>query len=118
MRHISFSLTTAQVCRRQKTVTRRLRWLDLKPGALLLGVEKSMGRKPGEPLVKLAVIRVTNVRREPLSRMIHEPEYGRAEAALEGFPDMSGNEFAHMFSHEMDCDLTQEITRIEFEYVD
>jgi len=118
MRHISCALTKEQIRARSKHVTRRLRWFMAHPGMLLQVVEKSMGRKHGEPLVKLAVIRVTDMRREPLSRMIHEPEYGRAEAALEGFPEMSGFEFACMFQQEIGGDLTQEITRIAFEYVD
>jgi len=118
MRHLSCALTKEQIRARSKHVTRRLRWFMAHPGMLLQVVEKSMGRKPGEPLVKLAVIRVTDVRREPLSRMIHEPEYGRAEAALEGFPELDGFEFACMFAREMGCDITKKITRIAFEYVD
>ena len=118
MRHISCALTEQQILDETKGCTRRLGWLDVKVGELLQVVRKSMGRKPGEPLVKLKVIRVTDVRREPLSRMIHEQEYGRTEAILEGFPDLDGFEFACMFSHEMKCEITREITRIAFEYVD
>jgi len=118
MRHISYAITTRQIRNRTKRVTRHLRWFHATPGMLLQVVEKSMGRIHGEPLVKLAVIRVTDVRREPLSRMIREPEYGRAEAALEGFPEMDGFEFACMFAREIGGDLSQEVTRIAFEYVD
>lgn len=59
MRNISFQLTTEAIRNRTKTVTRRLNWLNLKPGDLLQGCEKCMGRRHGEPLVKLAVIRPT-----------------------------------------------------------
>lgn len=120
MRHISCSLTTRQIRNRTKRVTRRLGWLCAKPGMLLQVCEKCMGRKPGEPLVKLAVIRVTEVRRELLARLIHEPEYGQAEAALEGFPEMNGFEFARMFIEHMGDgkNFQIEVTRIAFEYVD
>ena len=43
MRNISFSMTTEQVRRREKTVTRRLGWSDLKPGTILQAVEKAQG---------------------------------------------------------------------------
>ena len=118
MRHISFQLTTRQVRERSKFVTRRLRWFHAVPGMLLQGVEKSMGRRHGEPLVLLPVIRVADVRREPLSLLFHDPKYGRIETALEGFPELDGFAFASMFASEMRCDLSEEITRIAFQYVD
>jgi hypothetical protein len=48
MRNISFSITRFQFCDRTKTVTRRLGWAKLKPGDVLMGVEKAMGLKKGE----------------------------------------------------------------------
>ena len=118
MRHLSCALTKRQIKARTKRVTRRLRWLHAKPGMLLQVVEKSMGRKPGEPLVKLAVVRGVSVRREPLKRLIDDPEYGRAEAALEGFPEMDGYDFAAFFCRKMKVCFRTCVTRIEFEYVD
>jgi hypothetical protein len=69
MQNISFTLTTAQVRARSKTVTRRIGWENLKAGTLLCAVEKGQGLKKGERAKKLGVIRVTNVRREELQLM-------------------------------------------------
>lgn len=77
-----------------------------------------MGLKPGEKIERLGQIRVTNVRRESLKRMIDEPTYGIREAKREGFPKMRGSEFALMFVQHMGGDLWQVVTRIEFEYLE
>lgn len=77
-----------------------------------------MGLKPGEKIEKLATIRVVDVTREPLSEMVSSVGYGRAEARLEGFPGITGDEFVEMFCSHMGGDRDQEVTRIEFEYVD
>ena len=65
-RHMSFSMTTAQFRARTKTVTRRFGWWFLKPGDLVMGVEKSQGLKKGEKVVRLGLIRIVSVRTEPL----------------------------------------------------
>lgn len=117
-RNISFALTTKQFRERTKTVTRRLRWNNVKAGDILMGVEKAMGLKPGEKLVRLGTIRVTDAKNEPLQRMIDDPEYGRIEAAKEGFPKMTGAEFVAMFCRHMKCDASFAPKRIEFEYID
>ncbi len=100
-RNISFALTTEQFRKRTKWVTRRLRWLNIKQGDVLCGVVKAMGLKPGEKIERLGLIRVTNVRREPLSLMIDDPNYGQQEAIAEGFPEMKGSEFVEMFCSHM-----------------
>lgn len=118
MRHISFQFTKAQILARTKTVTRRMGWRNLKPGARLQGVEKGMGLKKGEKIVKLAVIEVVSVRREPL---INVRELG--ETDKEGFPEGSPywwpSEFIRFFcaSHK-GCTPETEVTRIEFRYVE
>ncbi len=119
MRNISCSLTTRQVRAREKFVTRRLGWLDLEVGEELQVCEKCMGRKPGEPLVKLAVVVVTGVRREPLRRLLDEPRYGRAELVLEGFPDWTRQRFVEFFckSHK-GCEPGTVVTRIAWRYRD
>jgi len=117
-RNISFSLTTKQFRDRSKTVTRRLRWDNVKVGDILMGVEKAMGLKPGEKMVRLGPIRVTDARNEPLQLMIDDPDYGKAEAAKEGFPEMSGAEFVEMFCKHMKVVPSYAPKRIEFEYVD
>lgn len=70
MRNASFLLTEQQVLEEVKDVTRRLRWFWAKPGMRLQAVRKSMGRKAGEPIVKLKVIEITSVRREPLNALL------------------------------------------------
>lgn len=118
MRNMSFMLTTQQVRDRTKTVTRRLGWEDLKPGTELCAVEKSQGLKKGEKVKKICVIRVTDVRRETLRLMADDADYGKAEAVKEGFPDLGGYGFALMFCDHNGVEIDEDVTRIEFEYVD
>ncbi len=115
-RNISFSRTTDQIRDKTKTVTRRKKWLFVKPGDILNACVKCMGLKPGEKIEHICQIRVTNVRREKLSAMCIL-RYGDKEAILEGFPEFSGREFVRMFCDDMGGDKHQEVTRIEFEYV-
>lgn len=115
-RNISFALTTEQFRNRTKTVTRRLGWKNLKVGDVLNACVKCMGLKPGEQIERLGQIRVVSVTREKLFAM--RGQYGNDEAAKEGFPEMIGNDFVLMFCEHMNCDINQEVTRIEFEYID
>lgn len=123
MRNMSFSLTTPQFRARTKTVTRRMGWSKLKPGDVVMGVEKGMGLKPGEQIVRLGPIQILSVRGEPLQQMTDDRDYGRAECALEGFgehPELSHPAvFVEFFcrSHK-GCKPHTVINRIEFEYVD
>lgn len=117
MRSISFALTTEQIRNRSKTVTRRLGWDHLKPGTLLQGVVKGMGLKKGESPEKLAVIVVTDVRREYLDEMENRLRYGAGECRNEGFPEMAGDQFVAMFCRHMGVKPSTEVTRIEFRYV-
>jgi len=117
--NISFSLTKKQFLNRTKTVTRRLGWKDLKPGAVLQGVEKAQGLKKGEHIVPMGMILVADVRREPLSLLLVDENYGRDEVRKEGFPGMSPGEFVRFF-----CKANGgvwdglKVTRIEFEYLE
>ena len=122
MRNMSFALTTDQIMDGTKTVTRRLGWLNLKPGQQLRPVRKCMGLKPGE---KLDVLRdpltVVSVRREPLRSMLDDSEYGLRECALEGFgmhPDYhEPSNFVAMFcATYKGCTPDTVVTRIEFAY--
>jgi len=114
---MSFSLTTPQILARSKTVTRRMGWRFLKPGDLIQAVERSRGLKKGEPLHKLAVLRIVDVRVEPLSRLVTDPGYGEDELPREGFPCWTRDEFIDMFMRTHGLKTTDaEVTRIEFEY--
>lgn len=121
MRNMSFMLTKEQILARTKTVTRRLGWKNLKAGHILQPVEKGMGLRKGERVVKLGgPIVVTKVRREMLNRIMIStiPLYGQNEMVLEGFPGMEPDDFVSMFckTHRGSCP-TSTVTRIEFEYV-
>lgn len=118
VRNMSFSLTTPQMLAREKTVTRRIGWRFLKPGDLVQAVEQARGLKKGEVLRKLAVLRIVDVRVEPLSRLVSDPRYGEDELPREGFPCWSRDEFLEMFrrTHRLTTN-DAEVTRIEFEYV-
>jgi hypothetical protein len=114
---MSFSLTTPKILARGKTVTRRIGWRFLKPGDLIQAVERSRGREKGEPLHKLAVLRIVNVRVEPLSRLVTDPRYGEDELPREGFPCWTRDEFVDMFMRTHGLKTNEaEVTRIEFEY--
>lgn len=127
MRNISFSLTTPQFKARSKFVTRRLGWDYLEINEELMGCEKCMGRKPGEELVRLGPIIVAEKRREPLEFMTKDPAYGFAETVLEGFPEMTPEQFVEFFcrTHKvkletgkiMQCTPATVITRIAFRYL-
>jgi hypothetical protein len=111
MRRMSFALTEAQFVAGTKTVTRRLGWLNLKPGTLLLGVNKSMGLKRGEQARQLGVIRVLHVRREPLDKITDD------DVVCEGFPSEGWPWFVKMFVDATKCSADTEITRIEFAHL-
>src|SRR6185503_17624415 len=81
---MSFLLTTPQMLAREKRVTRRIGWRFLAPGDLVQAVERARG-VPRDRLRRLAVLRVADVRVEPLRRLLDQPEYGEVEVALEGF---------------------------------
>jgi len=114
---MSFSLTTAQMRARQKTVTRRIGWERLRVGEELLAVEKAMGLKAGERQVPIGVIRVVDVRRERLDEVVNPArgDYGAREMALEGFPGMDPQDFLFLFLERIDP--FELVTRIEFEYL-
>lgn len=119
-RLMSVAFTEQAVIQRRKTVTRRKGWWEdrhgrriLNPGDLLLLCRKVQGRRPGEPLVRLAEVRVIDVRREPLAHITDQ------EIALEGFPGMSRDEFMHRFFVEAQGIRPDDlVTRIEWEYLD
>lgn len=118
MRCISFAMTTAQVRAREKDVTRRRGWEFAKAGMVLRAVEKGQGLKKGEKVVTLGFIRLTRVTFEPLDRLLHLEAYGRDEVRREGFAALSPSAFVDMFCRSHACRPCDEVTRIEFVYVD
>lgn len=123
MRNMSFALTKPQYLDGSKDVTRRLGWLLLKADDHIMGVEKAMGLKPGEKIVRLGESVVVSTRREPLRRMIDDLDYGFAEIIREGFadhPTIKGpSAFVEFFcSTHKGCTPETVVTRIEFKRVE
>ena len=124
-RLMSVAMTTDAVIERRKTVTRRKGWWVDKNGRRLLSVgdtltlcRKVQGRKPGEPIERLADVEVVDIRREVLSDLLVMPNYGRSEVAAEGFPGMAAGDFVHRYFVEAQgFDHDDEVTRIEWRYL-
>ncbi|WP_234798116.1 hypothetical protein [Mycobacteroides chelonae] len=108
---MSVALTTDQVRRRQKTVTRRIGWTMIRPGDQLTLCPKVRGRRRGEPLERIVTVEVVAVRRERLSTITTD------DTKAEGFPEMTAAEFVEFFcaTHKGVCADT-EVTRIEWAY--
>jgi hypothetical protein len=114
MRNMSFALTTEQIRRREKTVTRRIGWKNAKPGDVVQPVVKGQGLKKGETVERIGgPIRFVCVEREALGCIL-----GRAgDVDREGFPRMTAIAFVNMFCDHNGCEPDDTVTRIEFEYV-
>ena len=110
-RLMSVSLTEDAVRDRTKTVTRRLGWAFLRPGDRLTLCRKVMGRRKGEPLVKLAEVEVVDVRRERLEAITEE------DVAREGFLEWGPLLFVAFFCEHMKCLPSDIVTRIEWRYL-
>jgi hypothetical protein len=109
---MSVALTEDAVRERRKTVTRRHGWLFAKAGDRLTLCRQVMGRRKGEPLVRLAEVEIVSVRREPLC-VVTGIDVGR-----EGFTGWTAPQFVQFFTDHMGGDPCQEVTRIEWRYLD
>ena len=110
-RLMSVALSEQAVRDRTKTVTRRLGWSYLEPGDRLTLCKKVQGRK-GEPLDRIAEVRVVDVRREQLDAITYE------DCVAEGFPDYPPERFVEFFCDSMRCKPSTTVTRIEWRYLD
>lgn len=116
---MSVAFTEGAVRGRRKTVTRRKGWEFLKPGDRLTLCRKVMGRRNGEPLVRIAEVEVVSVRREHLHNMTLDPVYGKQEVELEGCSPMSPEDFVyHYFEWKQKIPRETEVTRIEWRYLE
>ncbi len=111
MRAMSFMLTTEQILNETKTVTRRLNWLNLKPGTQLRAVRKAMGLAKGEKQEFLKTIEVVAVERQFLD------DISKEDVIREGFPNLSPRQFVDKFCKAMNCAQRTIVTVIEFKYV-
>lgn len=110
---MSFALTTRQVRRREKTVTRRNGWRFARAGMIVQPIVKGQGLKRGERVKKIGgPIRFLKVTREPLGWITAE------DCAREGFPFMRPIEFVELYTRANGGTARQIVTRIEFEYVE
>jgi hypothetical protein len=117
-RLMSCAYTEQQVIDRTKRVTRRLGWMTTRPGHELVLCRKVMGRRKGEPLVRLARVRVLEAYRESLQVLIERPAWGAAEMILEGFPGMDPAVFIQTyFVTAQGVAPDTEVTRIRWEYL-
>lgn len=129
-RLMSVAFTEQAVVDRRKTVTRRRNWWTdkngrrlLHPGDRLTLCRKVMGRKPGEPLVRLAEVEVVDVRRERLTALLggtapYWTEYGAAEMTREGFPGRDPHWFVgKLFTEAQGIGPDEQVTRIEWRYL-
>lgn len=122
---MSVSHTEQAVRDRRKTVTRRLGWTFLKPGDRLTLCRKVMGRKKGEPLERIAEVKVVSVRREPLYWMSDvdvmregiAPWDDRFDEWYEDSGLPPAHSFVSWFAWKFDCLPETEITRIEWRYL-
>lgn len=111
-RLMSVSLTEDEVRARTKTVTRRLGWRFVRQGDRLQLCRKVMGRKPGEPLERIALVEIVDVRLERLDAIT------AAEVAREGFPEWTPEQFVEFFCDHMKVTPDTVVTRIEWRYLE
>ncbi|WP_245671687.1 hypothetical protein [Nocardia amamiensis] len=110
-RLMSVSLTEPQVHARTKTVTRRLGWRMLRPGDRVTLCRKVMGRRPGDPLVRIVDVEIVSIRREPLGAITPEDVFA------EGFGNLSPSQFVEFFcATHSGCQPNTMVTRIEWRY--
>lgn len=115
---MSVALTERAVRDRRKTVTRRLGWRFLRAGDRLTLCRKVMGRKPGEPLVRIAEVEVVSVRREPLGAMTDDDVAREGvDATLEVAGRTEAEAWISWFAWTMKCSVDDEVTRIEWRYL-
>jgi hypothetical protein len=111
-RLMSVALTEEQVRSRAKTVTRRLGWRYLRVGERVCLCRKVMGRRPGEPLVRITTVEIVDVRVEPLSAVTDD------DVAREGFCGKSAAWFVDFFTSHMRATADTAVTRIQWRYLD
>jgi len=120
MRLASFFYTVPQMEEEIKSVTRRMGWWWLlqkdlvNEQVIVLAVQKSQGRKKGEPIVPIYPIRILSARKEPLNRMITDVRYGYDEVIKEGFPNWTPYQFVEFICDMHKCKPDIEVNRIHF----
>jgi hypothetical protein len=91
-----------------------MHWEKAKAGDVLMAVEKAMGIPKGGKVKRLSLIKLVDVRREQLGRIMQDKAYGLEELKREGFPLMSRSDFIEFFCNANGCNPWDEVTRLEF----
>ena len=118
-RLMSVALTEQAVVERRKTVTRRLGWLHAEVGMQLTLCRKVMGRKKGDPLVRLGEAHVTAVYRQKLWD-VTDRDVRREGVPAEMFDEVDAHgvptpgAWVTWFCEEQNCLPHHEVTVIEF----
>lgn len=111
-RLMSVSHTEPQVRRRAKTVTRRAGWCFLKAGDRVTLVRKAQGLRKGERAERIIDVEILDARREHLLDVTAD------DVTREGFPDWTRDQFLDFFTATMGGTVEQEVTRIEWRYLE
>ena len=110
---MSFALTKSAVIGQRKTITRRQGWANLKVGELIQPIEKGMGLKKGQKQKTLGCpIRILSIRQEPIEAI------DQADVLLEGFFNMTPEEFISMYCKANRVLPSEYCRRIEYEYTE
>lgn len=126
-RLMSVALTETAVRDRRKTVTRRAGWSFLRPGDQLELCRKVMGRRRGEPLERICMVEVVDVRRERLSAITASDVTAEGFTPAELAPYACGDDpvgdelsraFCRFFVEHIGGGIHQQVTRIEWRYLD
>jgi hypothetical protein len=118
---MSVAFTEDAVRERRKTVTRRKGWTFIQPGDRITLCRKVMGRRKGEPLVRITEVEIVDVRREKLAELLRPRNhaYAAEEMAREGFPGLSPLAFVtRYFIDAQKMSTLDDVTRIEWRYLD
>jgi len=116
---MSFSHSADEVRARLQTVTRRVGWRFLKPHDLVEAVARDAPATGRRDVRVLAVLRITDVRVEALSRLLRDARYAEDELPREGLPCWSRDHFIASFLRRHRLKTADvDVTRIAFEYVD
>lgn len=115
MRHMSFFYTQDQVRAGTKTETSRKGWEFLKPGDKVMAVEKGMGLKKGEKIVRIRPIEI--VKNEPI--MCRQRFYTKKNVKAEGFGNMRADIFIEkILVKKCKCKHNERLNRLTFKYIE
>lgn len=108
MRNMSFSITTEQMRKGTKSVTRRFGWWNLKAGDVVMACVKCMGLKKGQKVERLYPIEIISTRKEMVLDVTSD------EVEREGFPNMSTIDFMFLLCNGSGKTFHDMVNRIEF----